>query len=199
MWVCVGQIVTGTDLYVGVWWTYCFRDWFLWSVWWTDCNNDRFICAPLLDCNRDSFPPQKLAFSSQFHFKPTHTHNSLTKTSPHSQFTHQNQPTLTIHSPKPAHTHNSLTKTSPHSQFTHQNQPTLTIHSPKPAHTHNSLTKNSPHSQFTHLPLMLYNLAASYNTMCIFPALYHFETVTIQLFVWVAVRLAGQQQCGLVE
>ena len=168
MWVCVGQIVTGTDLYVGVWWTYCFRDWFLWSVWWTDCNNDRFICAPLLDCNRDSFPPQKLAFSSQFHFKPTHTHNSLTKT-------------------------------SPHSQFTHQNQPTLTIHSPKPAHTHNSLTKNSPHSQFTHLPLMLYNLAASYNTMCIFPALYHFETVTIQLFVWVAVRLAGQQQCGLVE
>ena len=133
MWVCVGQIVIGTGLYVVVWWT---------------------------DCYRDNFPTQVLAFSSHFHFKPAHTHNWLNKTNLHSQLTHKNQPTLSIHSPnqptlsihspKPTHTHNWLTKISPPSQFTHQNQPTLKIHSPKPAHFHNSLTKTSPHSQSTH-------------------------------------------------
>ena len=35
MWVCGGQIVTGTGLYVG--------------VWWRDCYRDRFICGRVVD------------------------------------------------------------------------------------------------------------------------------------------------------
>jgi len=35
MWVCGGQIVTGTGLYVG--------------VWWTDCYRDRYICGCVVD------------------------------------------------------------------------------------------------------------------------------------------------------
>ena len=35
MWVCGGQIVIGTGLYVG--------------VWWTDCYRDRFICGRVVD------------------------------------------------------------------------------------------------------------------------------------------------------
>ena len=35
MWVCGGQTVIGSGLYVG--------------VWWTDCYRDRFICGCVVD------------------------------------------------------------------------------------------------------------------------------------------------------
>jgi len=78
MWVCGGQIVIGTGVYVGVWWTDCYRDRFIcgcvvdrllqgqvymWvcggqivigtglyvGVWWTDCYRDRYICGCVVD------------------------------------------------------------------------------------------------------------------------------------------------------
>jgi len=75
--VCGGQIVIVTGLYVGVWWTDCYRDRFICGcmlyivietgflcvyiaqivtgtgfyevVWWTDCYMDRFVCGRVLD------------------------------------------------------------------------------------------------------------------------------------------------------